>query len=167
MSASVVYVSLGSNIEPECHLVRAVRLLGQHGTRLHLSRVYQTAPQGFTEQADFLNMAVKMTTELSIDAFKREVLDKIETDLKRARDPKNKNAPRTIDLDISLWNSEILDYDGKHVPDKDILRFAHVALPLADLDPDYVHPETGQTLGQIAAQFDAREFRIRADLNFE
>ena len=155
----IVYVSLGSNIEPEKNLAAAVRLLREKCKVLAVSHAYRTPPQGFTEQADFLNMVVKLSTTLSPADFKREVLDFIEHELRRVRDPLNKNAPRTIDLDISLWGSEVFEYGSKpwRVPDKDILRFAHVAIPLAELAPDYVHPETGETLAQIAAHFDARE----------
>jgi 2-amino-4-hydroxy-6-hydroxymethyldihydropteridine diphosphokinase len=154
---AIVYVSLGSNIEPEKNLAAAVRLLREKSTVLAVSHVYRTPPQGFTEQADFLNMAVKLTTPLSPADFKREVLEFIERELKRVRDPKNKNAPRTIDLDISLWGGEVFEYGSKswRVPDKDILRFAHVAIPLAELAPDYVHPETSETLAEIASRFDS------------
>lgn len=153
---TVVYVSLGSNIQPERHLAGAVRLLATRCEVLAVSSVYRTPPQGYTEQADFLNMAVKVTTTLAPYPFKTEVLDWIERELKRVRDPRNKNAPRTIDLDISLWGDLSLDYGPKpwHVPDPDILRFAHVAVPLAELAPDYVHPERGQTLAAIAAPLD-------------
>jgi 2-amino-4-hydroxy-6-hydroxymethyldihydropteridine diphosphokinase len=152
----VVYVSLGSNIAPEQHLTAAVGLLREKCTVLAVSSRYRTAPQGYTDQADFLNMAVQLTTPRAPAEFKHTVLDAIERQLKRVRDPANKNAPRSIDLDISLWGDAVLDYGEKpwHVPDKDIQRFAHVAVPLAELAPNYVHPETGETLAQIAARLD-------------
>ncbi len=88
----------------------------------------------------------------------------IEGKLGRVRDPNNKNAPRTIDLDISLWNDEVFDYGEKpwHIPDPDIVRFAHVVVPLAELAPDYVHPVEKVTLAQIAARFDLNQLRILA-----
>ncbi|MBZ0300005.1 MAG: 2-amino-4-hydroxy-6-hydroxymethyldihydropteridine diphosphokinase, partial [Anaerolineae bacterium] len=132
---AVGYISLGSNIEPERHLRRAVRLLRLHCNVLAVSPVYGTPPQGDPHQANFLNMAVKLTTPLSPTAFKMEIIGAIEQQLGRVRDPHNKNAARTIDLDISLWDDAVLDYGDKpwHVPDPDIRRFAHVAVPLADL----------------------------------
>lgn len=150
-----IFISLGSNIAPEDNLAAAVRLLREKCRVLALSSVYRTAPQGFTDQPDFLNMAVKAATTHEPETFKGVVLDSIESALKRVRDPHNKNAPRTIDLDLSLWENSVFSYGAKpwRVPDEDILRFAHVAVPLAELAPDYVHPETGQTLSQIAAQF--------------
>ncbi len=154
--SSTVCLSLGSNIAPEQNLKKAVALLRLHGPVLALSSVYRTPPQGFTGQADFLNMAVRLTTTLSPAEFKAQIIGDIERRLGRVRDPRNKNAPRTIDLDIALWNHDVFDYGDKpwHIPDPDILRFAHVAVPLAEIAPDEVHPETGQTLARIAAQLD-------------
>ena len=158
---SIVYVSLGSNIAPEKNLVEAVKLLREHCTVLALSSVYLTAPQGYTEQADFLNMAVKLKTSLSPAAFKTQVLDRIERKLGRVRDPDNKNAPRTIDLDIALWGDENLEYGEKpwRVPDADILRFAHVAIPLAEITPDTAHPVEGKTLAEITERFSEEGIR--------
>jgi 2-amino-4-hydroxy-6-hydroxymethyldihydropteridine diphosphokinase len=154
-----VYLALGSNIEPEANLRAAIRLLRDQCRVLALSPVYRSAPQGYSQQPDFLNMAALIETKLSPSAFKRQVIGGIEQHLGRQRDPHNKNAPRTIDLDIALWDHAVLDYEGKHIPDPDIYRYAHVALPLADLAPDYQHPETGDTLAQIAASFDSSTLR--------
>ena len=162
---TTVYVALGSNIDPATNLQRTVALLKEHDPAAKTSSVYETPPQGFTEQANFLNMAVCLQTDLSIEAFKA-FLGGIESQLKRKRDPNNKNAPRTIDLDIALWGDAILDYGEKpwHVPDKDIVKFAHVALPLAELALELLHSETKQPLADIAATFDAESIEIRADL---
>jgi 2-amino-4-hydroxy-6-hydroxymethyldihydropteridine diphosphokinase len=152
MPESVACISLGSNIEPEKHLCEAVRLLRQNSIVLAVSSAYRTAPQGDTHQADFLNMAVQLQTDLTPAAFKSEIIADIERALGRVRDPNNKNAPRTIDLDISLWNDEVLDYGTKpwHIPEPDILCFAHVAVPLAEIAPDYIHPEVHESLFNIA-----------------
>ena len=157
---STVYISLGSNIDPETNLGRAIELIGQRCKVLAVSNAYLTPPQGFTNQANFLNLALKVETDLDANTLKHTVLDWIERELKRVRDPNNKNAPRTIDLDISLWNNEVFDYGEKpwHVPDKDILRFAHVSLPLAEIAPDYLHPTEKITLATIAAQFSDTHF---------
>lgn len=157
---STVYISLGSNINPEANLKRAVELMGQRCKVLAVSHAYRTPPQGFTEQADFLNMAVKVETDLDAATLKHNVLDWIERELKRVRDPNNKNAPRTIDLDISLWNDDVFDYGEKpwHVPDRDIARFAHVALPLAEIAPEYVHPVEKVPLSLMAARLSGETF---------
>ena len=163
-----VYLSLGSNIDPEANLKAAIRLLQQQTRVLALSSVYRSAPQGFADQADFLNMAVLLRTALMPGPFKQEIIAGVEAALGRLRDPGNKNAPRTIDLDIALWDDAVFDYGAKpwHIPDPDIPRFAHVAVPLADLAPDYIHPESRRTLAQIAAALDSSTLR-RVALDFD
>ena len=66
-------------------------------------------------------------------------------------------APRTIDADLVLFNDKVFDYncyDGtcRHIPDPDLLKFAHVAVPVADMLPDMVHPETNESMAVIAAR---------------
>lgn len=165
-SGSNVYLALGSNIDPQQHLIQAVSLLRSKVTVAALSPVFRTAPQGYADQADFLNMAALIQTDLAPITLKHDVLDWVERELKRKRDPHNKNAPRTIDLDISLWDHAVFEYGVWRVPDPDILRFAHVAIPLAALAPDYVHPTDGRTLSQIAGDFRDASFQQVA-LRFE
>ncbi len=163
---NIVFISIGSNIKPAENIVAALALLRRYTTVLDVSPIYQSAPQGYTDQEPFLNLAVMAHTLRSPAQFKTEVIDRIEADLKRVRDPENKNAPRTIDLDLSLWNDEALEYGAKRwtIPDADIARFAHVAIPLADLAPDYLHPVLNQPLHIIAASFDATELeRVNLD----
>lgn len=165
---TLVYLSLGSNIQPEANLPRAIDALRTYFAVLAISKVYQTAPQGFLEQSDFLNMAVGVNcpASISIEQVKNEIIPNIENQLGRVRDPNNKNAPRTIDIDISLWGDAILDYGTKpwHVPDADIMQFAHVAIPLADIAPDFVHPENKKPLAEIAGAFEHSAFIVRDDL---
>ena len=158
---NIAFVSLGSNIKPKENVAAALNLLRRYTTVLDSSPIYRSPPQGFPEQAPFLNMAVKIHTLRRPAQFKADVIDRIEAELNRVRDPQNKNAPRTIDLDISLWNNEVLEYGSRpwQIPDGDITRFAHVAIPLADLAPNYVHPTVGMPLREIAAGFDSGELR--------
>jgi 2-amino-4-hydroxy-6-hydroxymethyldihydropteridine diphosphokinase len=150
-----VFLCLGSNIEPETNLPAAVRELQRFGTVANVSQVWQTAPVGYAEQADFLNAAVLLETSLSAEELRRDVIPEIEAKLHRVRDPHNKNAPRTIDIDIALYGREVLDVAGRRIPDPDILSRPFVAVPLAELDADYVHPETGTTLREIADGLEA------------
>jgi 2-amino-4-hydroxy-6-hydroxymethyldihydropteridine diphosphokinase len=118
---------------------------------------------GKTDQANFLNAAALIETELAAAELKTNVLQVIEQELGRVR-TEDKNAPRTIDLDISLFNEEVFDIGGRHVPDPDILNYPHVAVPLADLAPEQRHPETGQTMAQIAQGLSAGELVRRDDI---
>lgn len=145
---------LGSNIDKETNLPAAVRLLRAWTTVLQVSGVYETAPVGLVQQAMFWNTAVLIETPLSPAELKVTVLSAIERQLKRVRQA-DKNAPRTIDLDIVLFNEEVRDYDAgdgrfRPIPDPDLLKFPHVAVPVAELAPNMMHPIIGEPLQAIA-----------------
>jgi dihydroneopterin aldolase / 2-amino-4-hydroxy-6-hydroxymethyldihydropteridine diphosphokinase len=158
-----VFVSLGSNVDPERNLVEAVRRLAACCHLLAVSPVYETRPVGKIEQPNFLNAAALIETVLDAAQFKDQVLRAIEDELGRVRTA-DKNAPRTVDLDISLFDDQVLDLDNRHIPDPETVRFAHIARPLADLAPEFCHPETGQTLLQIAQALPDAGLARRTDL---
>ena len=157
------FISLGSNIAPERNLPQAVQRLAEHCHLLATSPVYETKPVGKTDQPNFLNAAVLVETDLTASELKTQVLHPIEQELGRVRTA-DKNAPRTIDLDISLFNDEVLEVERRRIPDPEILEFSHIARPLADLAPQQVHPETGQTLLQIAVSVPAGGLVRRPDV---
>src|SRR5690606_20649108 len=149
-------VILGSNIDKEQNLPAAVEMLAGLVGVINVSSVYETAPEGLLEQPHFFNAAVLLQTDLTPAQLKDGPLSEIERRLGRRRSA-DKNAPRTIDLDIVLFDDEVTTYtpaDGRvrHLPDADLLRFAHCALPVADLLPNTLHPQTGESLRSIAAR---------------
>lgn len=149
MRKNTAYLSLGSNLSKEQNLPAAARFLASHGRLLAVSTVYETEPIGNPDDPSFLNAAVILETALSAVELKEQVLRPLEQSLGRARtsDP---NAPRSIDVDICLFNHDILDLGRRHIPDPEILLHPHVAVPLAQVAPDYLHPETGESLAEIA-----------------
>jgi 2-amino-4-hydroxy-6-hydroxymethyldihydropteridine diphosphokinase len=154
-----VFVLLGSNIKKEINLPEAVRLLDQYCQIIAISPVYESIPVGLPEQPNFFNTAILIDTALSAAELKAGPLHEIEGQLKRERQA-DKNAPRTIDLDIVLFNADVFDYAGtdgrpRHIPDPDLLRFPHAIVPVAELAPDMPHPETGETLRTIAQRVTA------------
>ncbi len=136
------YVLLGSNIEPEKNILLALSYLEQNFLVYDVSHTWQTKPVG-SDAADFLNTAVMIETELDAYTLKERCLCHIEEQLGRVRQ-KDKNAPRTIDLDIIVFNGEVLDYN--------LYRYAHLILPFAELLPDYIDPETDKTLLELAEE---------------
>ncbi len=137
-----------------------------------VSSVYETEPMGTKDQPAYFNAAALIETDLGPAEIKEYLIDEVETVLDRRRQA-DKNAPRTIDIDIALFNDEILDYvpaegQSHHVPDPDILRYIHTIVPLAELAPDQVHPETGERLDTIAErlqeQAEAQQIRLRKDV---
>jgi 2-amino-4-hydroxy-6-hydroxymethyldihydropteridine diphosphokinase len=151
-----VIVSLGSNINKENNIPLALAFLHENCRVTAVSPIYETIPVGLRDQPNFYNLAVQIETDLEALTFKETVLERLESHLKRTRQA-NPNAPRTIDADITLFNDEVFDYgrEGerqRHIPDPDLLKFAHVAVPVAGLLPDLPHPETGEPLRQLAAR---------------
>lgn len=170
--ANPVFITLGSNIAPETNLVRAAeRLTGLLDVRA-FSRVYETPPINRdgaidADQDVFLNAAVLVDTAIPIVALKFDLLRLVEAEMGRVRGL-DKFLPRPIDLDIALYGDLVLQGDGLPVtvPDPDILTRAHIALPLADLAPDYRHPVTGETLAAIAGRFaNTTGIRVRHNLS--
>jgi 2-amino-4-hydroxy-6-hydroxymethyldihydropteridine diphosphokinase len=153
------YLSLGSNIGAERNLPAAVRELANFGNVLAVSRAWESPPLGSNSPVakNFLNAAVLLQTQLSAQAVCDEVVTAIEQRLGRVRDPRDKNAPRTIDVDLSLFNDEILTIGHRTIPDPEILARAFVAIPLAEVDPDYLHPVARRRLKEIADVLAARQ----------
>jgi 2-amino-4-hydroxy-6-hydroxymethyldihydropteridine diphosphokinase len=155
------YLSLGSNLEAERHLPAAVALLGRFGRVRAVSTVWESPPLGFSDQPNFLNAVVLLETDLSAQALRDEAIAWVEAELGRVRTP-NKNAPRTIDIDIMLFNDDILQVNRRRIPDPELLQRPFVAVPLAEIAPDYVHPETGQTMQDVARRFELQDASMRA-----
>jgi 2-amino-4-hydroxy-6-hydroxymethyldihydropteridine diphosphokinase len=149
-----VLIALGSNINSECNMREAVVRLASRCRLVAVSPVYETAPVGNTEQPDFMNAAALIETNLTATELKAGVLQTIEQEMGRVR-TEDKNAPRTIDLDIALYGAQVLDLESRHIPDPDIMRYPHLAVPLADLAPTMRHPEEGRTLREIAQSLPA------------
>lgn len=119
-SMNQAYLLLGSNIEPEKNLPKAVKLLSQYGHIKNVSSVWQSAAAGFAEQPDFLNAAILLETDLEPTALRRQAIRTVEDSLDRIR-TENKNGPRTIDIDIILFNHDVLNLGTRHIPDPDLL----------------------------------------------
>lgn len=167
---------MGSNLAPEQNLPRAVKMLRQnYHLRIDgLSRVYESAAinargEIASDQPAFLNAAVLVQSDGYYGPLhlKFHVLRFIELCLGRARRA-DKFAPRVIDLDIAFYGGQVIENEHLHVPDPGILTYAHLALPLADLAPEFVHPVTGQTLAAIAAPLAHQNgITVRTDLHLE
>lgn len=145
-----IFVLLGSNIDKERNIREAVGFLRKRCRVASVSEVYETCPVGLIQQPTFLNVALLIESSLSATSFRDDVLRLLESLFGRVR-TSDKNAPRTIDADIILYDRYIFDLDDSHhIPDPELLIHRHVAVPIADLDPEFVHPESGETLIAIA-----------------
>jgi len=149
------YICLGSNIRPVENLPLAVERLAERLEVVATSRVYLSEAKGVAGLPPFLNAAVAVDARVGPVELKLEVLRPLEAELGRLRTD-NPDEPRTIDLDLALFGDLVIEDRtvGLVLPEPDTLSCAHVALPLADLAPDLVHPTSGETLSEIAARLE-------------
>ena len=136
-----VYLGLGSNIDPEANLPRAIEMLGDYGRVKEVSGAWESHAVG-SEGPNFLNASVLIETDIPPDALKGRLARPIETALGRVRTA-DKNAPRPIDIDVMLVDGEALNLDRWDS--------AFVLLPIAELLPDAPHPITHEPM-HIAAE---------------
>ena len=149
---ATVYLGLGSNIEPEENLRSGVRELRHHYGELRLSNVYRNAAVGF-EGADFLNLVVGLVSEES-PARIHETIEAIHDGAGRRRND-DKFSSRPLDIDLLLYDDVVTGGPPVRLPRSDVLEYSFVLLPLTELAPDYVHPETGRTLAEHWQECDA------------
>jgi len=145
---------LGSNILPGKNLSLGVDLLWQKVKIVQISSVWQTPAVG-SAGPDFLNMAVLITTSLEAGELKDKILRPLEAQLGRVRSA-DKNAPRPIDIDIILFDGQLLD--------PNLFRHAHRAVPVAEILPDYRSPR-GEFLREVAFQLvESSPIRLKPDV---
>ncbi|MET0958945.1 MAG: 2-amino-4-hydroxy-6-hydroxymethyldihydropteridine diphosphokinase [Psychrobacillus psychrotolerans] len=147
---NTVFISLGSNIGNRFeYLQQAVRLLQQvEGVNVvKVSSVYETDPVGYEDQAAFLNMVVEIETLCS----PHEILKKcneIEAQLGRTREIHW--GPRTVDLDILLYNKENMKTEDLIIPHPRMMERGFVLIPLVELQADLVDPQSKQLIADAA-----------------
>jgi 2-amino-4-hydroxy-6-hydroxymethyldihydropteridine diphosphokinase len=145
---------LGSNIEPERNIPRAVELLGEQTSISQVSSVWESASAECC-YPDYLNMAVQVSTPLDPGLLKEQVLRPLEARMGRVR-TEDKNASRPIDFDIILFDGTLVDAT--------LLQFAFRAMPVSEIYPDF-HSETGEPLKVIAKRLaQVNPVQIRKDV---
>jgi 2-amino-4-hydroxy-6-hydroxymethyldihydropteridine diphosphokinase len=141
-----VFVSIGSNVEPASHVRFALRALRERFGELAVSPVYRTGAVGF-DGDDFLNLAVGFDTDASV-ADVDAALDAIESQARRDRSAP-RFAPRTLDLDLLLYGDAVIDGPGIRVPRKEIIEYAFMLRPLADIAAEVRHPVLKRSFAEL------------------
>lgn len=152
-----VYLSLGSNMgDRQGYLQRAVEALKQlTDTEVEaVSSYYETAAWGLTDQADFLNLALALETQLPAESL-LSACQAIEKDLDRVRH--EHWGPRTVDIDILLYGQEIWETEHLIVPHPFMTQRAFVLVPLLEIAKDLVEPQTGLTYENYLSQLDTND----------
>ncbi|HQG30420.1 MAG TPA: 2-amino-4-hydroxy-6-hydroxymethyldihydropteridine diphosphokinase [Deltaproteobacteria bacterium] len=149
------FVSVGSNIDPAGNVRKGIMLLARRMHVTGLSTVYMTPPIGRPEQGSYYNCVVKIETEASPAELKHGVLRPIEDMLGRRRTD-DAYAPRTMDLDLILYDELTGRFDDLILPDPDIFERTFLAACLKELAPEMIVPGTGITVSEISERLGAR-----------
>lgn len=150
-----VCLLLGSNIKPEQNIPKAVRLLRDCLTILQISSAWESASVECC-YPDYLNLAVLASTRLDASQLKEQLLRPLEAQMGRVRTA-DKNASRTIDLDIILFDGELID--------PELWQQVHRALPVSELFPDY-RSEAGEALKDVARRLaESTPIQLRQDIS--
>ncbi len=136
------YLGLGSNVgDREGHLRAAIELLGDRGVEVEaVSSAYETEPVGeVLDQADFLNAAIRIRTELEPEAL-LDVCKAVEAERGRALDAP-RHSPRPLDVDLLLLGDLELETDRLTLPHREVTSRRFVLAPLLELDPELALPD--------------------------
>ena len=150
------YIALGSNIgDSETYLNEAVEKIGQIPTCTveKVSSYLVTEPYGVTDQPDFLNACLKMRTLLYPEELLKE-LNRIEKEAGRERIIHW--GPRTLDLDILLYDDIVLEEDDLCIPHVEMHKRSFVLEPLAEIAPYKRHPVYGKTVREMLEEIQAQ-----------
>ena len=153
------YIALGSNIAPRMdYLLQAIEAIGdvKQMSVVKKSSIYETEPVGYENQENFLNQVVEITTQYSpLELL--EACQLIENKLGRERDIRW--GPRTIDLDILLYNQESIVTNQLIIPHPRMDSRAFVLVPLAELNPELIIPTTNNAVREQLSLISNQEKR--------
>ena len=146
---NVAYIGMGTNLgDREHYLKEAVKELASHPANqvVAASSIYETEPWGFIDQGKFLNMVVCLQTQLTAQDL-LEYCMQVEKQLGRKREIRW--GPRTIDLDILLYNQENIVTENLIIPHPRIMERAFVAIPLVEIDKDITLPNMNKPVREV------------------
>jgi len=148
---SDVYLGIGSNVKVEENVSAGVTALREAFGEVTLSPVYRSLAVGFSGD-DFINLAAGIHTDMQPLELK-DFLNALEDRHGRKRD-QPKFSDRTLDIDILLYDDLYLHTPSLVLPRAEILHYAHVLRPLAELAPEMVHPETRRPIADLWEAFE-------------
>ena len=148
---NTAYVALGANLGDPAATVRAAfgALANLPESRVvHGSSLYRTAPVGITEQPEFINAVAQLETTLAPESLLDALFD---IELRFGRIRADKNGPRTLDLDLLLYNDQFLELPRLTLPHPRLHLRAFVLHPLAEIAPDLLIPGRGSIAAWLPA----------------
>lgn len=152
-----VYLSIGSNIQRNKHINAGLHALKIQFTTIHCSPTYESVAVGF-DGDNFYNLVVHFSTDMPIEKLSK-LLSKIEDDNGRDR-LGAKFSPRTLDLDLLLYDELILSSEKLTLPRAEIYHNAFVLQPLADIAGDLIDPIKKQSYNELWAIYDKTKQKL-------
>ena len=143
---SIAWLGLGSNVNADTHIRAGIQELEKDFESVTLSPVYASTAVGF-EGDDFINLVARVETDMHPLEL-RDYLRKLEDRFGRKRDVA-KFSDRSLDIDILLYDDLVLLSPVLEIPRAEILKFSHVLKPLADLEPQLIHPSEQCSMSDI------------------
>ena len=144
-----VFIGLGSNLgDREANLSKATNLISQSLPILVISSLYQTEPEGYKDQPDFLNGVANIDTDATAGELLK-ILSGIEMLMGRERP--FSGAPRMIDLDLLFFGGAIINQPGLEVPHPRLHQRAFVLVPMVEIAPDFIHPVLHKSMKELLA----------------
>lgn len=145
-----IFVSIGSNIDKEKNIRCAIQFLRTHYSPLLISPIYESDAVGFDGEP-FYNLVVGFSTTEPLDDVAMRMLQ-IEKRLGRKRGI-DRFGPRTLDLDILLYGDLVRRDALFNIPRPDIMQYAFVLGPLAEIAPEETHPELARSFRDLWKNF--------------
>ena len=148
---AIVFLGLGSNLQAKNNLRLGVEELRVQYALQELAPVYRSKPFGFSG-TDFLNTVARVETTATPAAI-CDHLEVIHETAGRERGD-SRYSSRTLDIDLLMYDDQVIDAPPVVVPRSDILKYSFVLKPLADIAPDLIHPVTGCSIQHHWQTFD-------------
>jgi 2-amino-4-hydroxy-6-hydroxymethyldihydropteridine diphosphokinase len=154
-----VYLSLGSNLgDRSANLQSCIPWLGKLGNVAKVSSFYETEPMELREQPWFLNCVIELETDLSAHELLSGI-QHIEKEFGRSREIEK--GPRTLDIDILLFDSYVINDNDLQIPHPAMHKRRFVLAPLAEISAQVKHPVLGATAGELLQRLDASGGEVR------
>jgi len=157
-SSHTIFLALGANVgNKKENIELAVELLQQKITITKRAPIYETKPWGYTQQGNFLNSAMKGTTNLNPEEllqFAKEVEQKI------GRVKRFQNGPREIDIDILFYDAAVIHETDLQIPHPRLTERDFVLQPLDDIDPNFIHPILRKTVRELLTTLSGERYII-------
>lgn len=158
---SRVYISIGSNVNRRKNILSCVESLRQQFGDLSISAVYENQAVGFDGE-NFYNLVVGFDTDYPVTAL-TPLFRHIESSHDRVRGGERFSS-RTLDVDLLLYDDLVLKKKGLDVPRDEIIHYAFVLRPLAELAPELIHPELNKSMRELWHEFEPKGEMTAVDL---